>query len=83
MKSELSPVQICKKNKWKKGTVLQCTWPGTIAGDGKEVRQVWKITGFGEFWVLGRQINLGYQTTSGEEIVPFFLRKNWRKTTQE
>jgi hypothetical protein len=63
---ELSPVERCKKNGWKKGDTIRSVeleW-------GNYVRECWKITGFGKYEVLGIRTDLPPFTTSSETIIP-------------
>jgi hypothetical protein len=76
---EYSPVEKCKKNRWKKGTILRCKWEDATDDEGNDVYEEWKITGFGEYWVLGKQVNLKENEISGETFIPFYYRTNWRK----
>lgn len=73
MTKELTPIERCKKNKWRKGTNLRC-----ITGSGEI--EYWKITAFGISEVLGIRINLKPFETTGETIIPFYSRDKWRKT---
>jgi hypothetical protein len=75
MAKELSPVEKCKKNNWKKGTILR-----SIKFEmGNCYYEYWKITGFGQYEVLGYRTHLKPFETSGEEIIQFHLRDKWRK----
>jgi hypothetical protein len=70
---ELSPVERCRKNKWKKGTII----------NKKGTFENWKITGFGEYNVLGKQIDLEPNMTCGEKIIPLcigFWKKKKKRT---
>lgn len=73
---ELSPVQRCRKNKWKIGTVLK----GGQLEMGNWRYMYWKITGFGIQEVLGIRTKLGRHETSGETIIPFNEMDTWRKS---
>ena len=73
---ELSPVERCRKKGWKKGTVIK----SSFLEWGDNEYEYWKITGFGEYEVLGRRVNLPPFVTCGEEVIPFFNRDSWRKS---
>jgi hypothetical protein len=67
---ELSPVERCKKNKWKKGTTLQCK--ELVREQPKQfLYDYWKITALGESEVLGIRVCLKPFETTGETIIPF------------
>lgn len=78
---ELSPAQRCKKNKWKKGTVLRATYDECGYTENHPV--YFKITAIGECSVLGKQVSLPPLTTTGEEILPLndSSYSNWRKVS--
>lgn len=69
---EITSAEICKKNKWKKGTILEAQ---ILNGS-----YFWKITAVGLHYVLGIRIDLPPLTTSREEIMPFHdSHIKWRK----
>ena len=72
---EISPVEKCHKNKWKKGTILRALEMEM----GSPHFEYWKITALGENEVLGIRVNLQPFETCGETIIPFFKRDSWRK----
>jgi hypothetical protein len=73
---ELSPIERCRKNGWKKGTRIRraaMEW-------GVHKEEDYKITGFGRYEVLGVRVNLPPKTTISEEIIPIGLGPwTWRK----
>lgn len=72
---ELSPVQRCRRNNWGIGTILR----GVEWEMGNPQYEYWKITGFGEYEVLGKQVNLRAYTTSSETTIPFSNLISWRR----
>ena len=73
---EFSPVERCRKKRWKKGTILK----STEIEMGNFHNEYYKITGFGEYEVLGIQINLDPFTTTSEKILSINgIGRTWRK----
>ena len=73
---ELSPVEFCKKKRWKLGDVIK----RTEIDMGYEYITYWRITAFGENEVLGIQTDLKEYETSGEVILHFCSNQcTWRK----
>jgi hypothetical protein len=81
---ELSSVERCQKNKWKKGTILQCkeNCLGLHLLHDEHYYNYWKITALGETEVLGRRVHLKPFETTGETIIPFNKSAfTWRKVS--
>jgi len=62
---ETSPAQMCKKNNWKKDTLLEARMSNS------PLTYHWKITAVGVYHVLGIRISLQRIISSSEEVMPF------------